>query len=153
MLAWQAGLAETIHLKNGRTILADHVRENGTRYEYEIGDDSYAIQKSSVDRIEAGGMPASSGGAGGAKVGDLPVFVPTDSLAGEGDLPKALIKDGKIDADALAKMEGKGNAELGATADFIAGKFEFDRGNADQARRYFESALRFQAENATVLIY
>jgi tetratricopeptide (TPR) repeat protein len=155
MLAAQAGLAETIYLKNGRTILADHVRENGARYEYEIGDDTYAIPKSSVDRIEAGGMPVSSGSAqvGATKAADLPMFIPTDSLAGEGDLPKALIKDWKVDPDALAKMEGKGNAELGATADFIVGKFEFDRGNVDQARRYFESALRFQAENATVLIY
>ena len=39
-------------------ILADHVRENGNHYEYDIGDDSYAIPKSVVDHIEAGGMPA-----------------------------------------------------------------------------------------------
>ncbi len=47
----------------------------------------------------------------------------------------------------------KHNAELSATAYFIAGKFEFDHGNLDQAHRYFDSALRFQPENATVLIY
>jgi tetratricopeptide (TPR) repeat protein len=150
-----AASADTIHLKNGRTILADHVRENGNRYEYDIGDDSYAIPKSAVDRIETGGMPASaSSSLGAAKTaGDLPVFVPVDSLANEGDLPKTIIKDGKVDADALAKLEGKGNTELSATADFIAGKFEFEHGNIDQARRYFDSALRFQPENATVLIY
>ena len=67
MLASAAASADTIHLKNGRTILADHVRENGNRYEYDIGDDSYAIPKSSVDRIEAGGMPASSIVSSGAK--------------------------------------------------------------------------------------
>ena len=60
MLALAAASADTIHLKNGRTILADHVRENGNRYEYDIGDDSYAIPKSSVDRVEAGGMPATN---------------------------------------------------------------------------------------------
>jgi tetratricopeptide (TPR) repeat protein len=147
--------ADTIHLKNGRTILADHVRENGSRYEYDVGDDSYAIPKSSVDRVEAGGMPAirvvSAGTAGG--VADLPSFTPINTLANEGDLPKAIIQDGKIDSDALAKLEGKGNAELGATADFIAGKFEFDHGNINESRHYFDSALRFQPENATVLIY
>jgi tetratricopeptide (TPR) repeat protein len=146
-----AASADTIHLKNGRTILADHVREVGNRYEYDIGDDSYAIPKASVDRIEAGGSPVLSQAA--AKAGNLPVFTPTDSLANEGDLLKTIIKDGKVDSDALAKLEGKGNAELSATVDFIAGKFEFEHGNVDQGRRYFESALRFQPENSTVLIY
>ncbi len=145
--------ADTIHLKNGRTILADHVQEKGNQYEYEIGDDTYAIPKTSVERVEAGGMPAIAAASGSRSVGDLPAFVPADSLANEGDLPKTIIKDGKVDPDALAKLEGKGNAELSATADFIAGKFEFDHGNVDQARRYFDSALRFQPENSTVLTY
>ena len=147
-VAW----ADTIHLKNGRTILADHVRENGNRYEYDIGDDTYAIPKSSVDRVEAGGMPATSTSSAG-KSGDLPVFTPADSLANEGDLPKTIIMDGKVDPDSVSKLESKGNVELSATADFIAGKFEFEHGNVDQARRYFENALRFQPENSTILIY
>jgi len=150
-----AASADTIHLKNGRTILADHVRENGNRYEYDIGDNSYAIPKTAVDHIEAGGMPASASSSSGANktAGDLPVFIPVDSLANQGDLPKTIVKDGKVDPDALAKLEGKGNAELSATADFIAGKFEFEHGNIEQARRYFDSALHFQPENSTVLIY
>jgi hypothetical protein len=152
--ACSAASADTIHLKNGRTILVDQVRETGNRYEYEIGDDSYAIPKSSVERVEAGGMPARAAASGSASSAEsLPVFTPVDSLATEGDLPKTIVKDGKIDPDALSKLEGKGNAELSATADFIAGKFEFDHGNVGQARRYFESALRFQPENSTVLIY
>src|SRR5271154_1987397 len=151
MLACAFALADTIHLKNGRTILVDHVRENGNRYEYEIGDDTYAIPKTSVDRVEAGGMPAHAASAG--KGSDLPVFTPADTLANEGDLPKTIVKDGKVDPDAVAKLEAKGNAELSATADFIAGKFEFEHGNIDQARRYFDSALHFQPENATVLVY
>ncbi len=154
MVTASAASADTIHLKNGSTILADHVRENGNRYEYEIGDDSYAIPKSSVERVEAGGIPASAASSGASKgAGDLPVFTPVDSLATEGDLPKTIVKDGKVDPEALSKLEGKGNAELSATAEFIAGKFEFDHGNIDQARRYFENALHFQPENSTVLIY
>ncbi len=148
-----AASADTIHLKNGRTILADHVRENGNRYEYDIGDDSYAIPKSAVDHVETGGLPATASSSAGKAGGDLPVFIPADSLADEGDLPKTIVKDGKVDPDALSKLENKGNAELSATADFIAGKFEFEHGNIDQARRYFDSALRFQPENSTVLIY
>jgi hypothetical protein len=154
MLACSPAFADTIHLKNGRTILADHVRQDGSHYEYEIGDDSYKIPQSSVERVEASGLPTHNASPGADELaGNLPVFIPSDSLANEGDLPKTIVKEGKVDSEALSKLEGRGNAELSATADFIAGKFEFDHGNIDQARRYFDSALRFQPENATVLIY
>ncbi|HEV2398247.1 MAG TPA: tetratricopeptide repeat protein [Candidatus Sulfotelmatobacter sp.] len=143
--------ADTIHLKNGRTIVADQIRQNGSRYEYQIGDDTYAIPKSSVERIEAGGMPMSS--ASSSKVGDLPTFTPANSLGNEGDLAGKIIKEGQIDVEGLAVLEGKGNAELSATADFIAGKFEFDHGNIQQARQYFDNALRFQPDNSTILVY
>src|ERR1700739_2756268 len=93
-LALPAG-SGPIHLKNGRTILAEHVRENGNRYEYEIGDDSYAIPKSAVDHVEAGAVPFPH--AAGSKLADLPSFNPPDSLASEGDLVGKIIKEGKID--------------------------------------------------------
>jgi tetratricopeptide (TPR) repeat protein len=143
--------ADTIHLKNGRTILADHVRENGNRYEYEIGDDSYAIPKSAVNRVDAGGVPTRA--AADATLPDLPSFAPPNSLAGEGDLVGKIIKEGKIDVDAVASLEAKGNSELTATADFIAGKFEFEHGNVAQSRQYFENGLRFQPDNSTILTY
>jgi len=143
--------ADTIHLKNGRTIVADHVRENGNRYEYEIGEDSYAIPKSSVDHVDAGGLPAESSGA--QKISGLPVFTPANSLAFEHDFESKIIQDGKVNPDVLAALEAKGNAELSATADFIAGKFEFEHGNIVQSRTYFENALRFQPDNSTILIY
>ena len=150
LLALAGASADTIHLKNGRSIVADHVRENGNHYEYDIGDDSYAIPKSVVDHIDAGGMPAASGAA---KVADLPVFTPADSLANEGDLVARIIKEGKVDLAAIASLESKGNAELSATADFIAGKFELEHGNIALSRQYFENALRFEPNNATVLVY
>ena len=153
LLATAAAWADTIHLKNGRTIVADHVRENGNHYEYDVGDDSYAIPKSLVDRVDAGGMPVHSASSTAAKVVDLPTFTPADSLANEGDLIGKIIKEGKVDPDVLTGMEGKKNPELSATANFIAGKFEFEHGNIAQARSYFEAALRFQPENSTILIY
>jgi hypothetical protein len=150
-LAQALAVADTIHLKNGRTILADHVRENGSRYEYEVGDDSYAIPKSSVDRVDAGGIPTRNGGT--AKLGDLPAFDSGDSLAKEGDLIGKIIRDGKVDQDALSALEDKGNPVLSSTAAFIAGKFEFEHGNVAESRRYFESALRFQPDSSTILTY
>ncbi|HKI26807.1 MAG TPA: tetratricopeptide repeat protein [Candidatus Sulfotelmatobacter sp.] len=153
VLSLYGARADTIHLKNGRTIVADHVREDGNHYEYDIGDDSYAIPKSMVDRVDAGGVPTPAAAAAGARIADLPTFTPADSLANEGDVFAKIVRDGKVDPDVLASLEGKGKAELSATADFIAGKFEFEHGNIDQSRRYFETALRFQPENSTILIY
>ena len=150
--ALNGAAADTIHLKNGRTIVADHVKENGNHYEYEIGDDSYAIPKSSVDHVDEGGLPVHTTSSGG-KVADLPSFQPADSLAHESDVFIQIIKEGKVDTDVLASVEGKGNAELSATADFIAGKFEFEHGNIAKARGYFENALRFQPDNSTILNY
>jgi Flp pilus assembly protein TadD len=144
--------ADTIHLKNGRTIIADHVRATGNHYEYDLGDDSYAIPKSVVDHVDAGGMPAHTGSVA-ATVGDLPSFTPADGLATEGDLVARIINDGKVNSEVLSSLEGKGSAELSATADFIAGKFEFEHGNIAQSRQYFESALRFQPDNSTILVY
>lgn len=142
--------ADTIHLKNGRTIVADHVRENGNRYEYEIGEDSYAIPKASVDHVDAGGIPAHNSAAAAE---DISSFGAANSLAHEGDLVAKVVKDGRIDEDALAGLENRGNADLAATADFIAGKFEFEHGDIARAREYFENALRFQPDNSTILIY
>jgi tetratricopeptide (TPR) repeat protein len=150
--ALDSAWADAIHLKNGRVIVVDQVRENGTHYEYDIGDDSYAIPKSAVDHVDSGVVPGIAA-SGAAKVGNLPAFAPADSLANEGDLMAKLIKEGKVDPDALASLERKGNVELAATADFIAGKFEFEHGNIAQSRQYFESALRFQPDNSTILVY
>jgi len=145
--------ADTIYLKNGRKIMADQVHENGNHFQYDIGDDSYAIPKALVDHVEAGGIPASTAAAAAKTVAALPVFTPANRLANEGDLVNKIIKEGKVDPDAVSNLEGKANAELSATADFIAGKFEFEHGNINEARRYFENALRFQPDNSTILVY
>jgi len=76
-----------------------------------------------VDCVDAGGVPATPGQY--ARVADLPI-VPPDSLAHEGDLVGRIIEEGKVNADALSALEPKGSAEPG-TADFIAGKLDFDR--------------------------
>ncbi len=145
--------ADVIHLKNGRKIWAEHVRENGSRVEYDVGDDSYAIPKSSVANIEAGGLPPAYAASSSGPSKDLPAFVPEDSLAGHQDLAAKVVHEGKVDADALTALEGEGKPELSATAYFLAGKHEFEHGNLPQARRYLETALRFHPDNSTILNY
>jgi Tfp pilus assembly protein PilF len=144
--------ADTIRLKNGRKIWADRVRENGAHLEYEVGDNSYAIPKSVVDRVEEGGVPpevvSNSGGHS-----DLPTFVPNDELAADADLPSKVIRDGHVDQDALRSLEDASRPSTTAAAYFIAGKHELEAGNLPQARAYLDAALRFQHDSPTILNY
>jgi tetratricopeptide (TPR) repeat protein len=142
--------ADVIHLKNGRAIWADQVRESKDRVEYDLGDDTYAVPKSAVERIEAGGVaPAHAGALTNAP--DITPLAP--SFNHEADVAEKVIHDGKVDNAALATVAQTGNPELAATAYFLAGKQESDHGNFPLAKRYYESALRFQPDNATLLIY
>ena len=147
--------AEVIHLKNGRTIWADHVRDTGAHMEYDLGDNSYAIPKSLVDRIDAGGAPPAfvppEGNAREAH--DLPEFAPADNLKNDPALIGKIIPDGRVDPAALSALEQAGNAPATAAGYFIAGKHEFDHGNVGKARTDFEAALRYDSQNPTILNY
>jgi tetratricopeptide (TPR) repeat protein len=147
--------AEVIHLKNGRTIWADHVRDTGTHLEYDLGDNTYAIPKSLVDRVDAGGAPpAYASSEGNAKEArDLPEFAPADNLKNDPALIAKIIQDGRVDPDALYALEQAGNGPATAAGYFIAGKHEFEHGNLSKARTYLEAGLRFDSQNPTILNY
>jgi tetratricopeptide (TPR) repeat protein len=143
-------------LKNGRTIWADHVREAGSHIEYDVGDDTYAIPKSSVDYIESGGAaPLSASPAGTDRAQDFPAFVPANDavLLGGTELTDKIILNGTVNPDALTELQQAGNDKLTAAGYYLAGKHEYDRGNFGQSASYFEKALRFDSENPAILNY
>jgi tetratricopeptide (TPR) repeat protein len=141
--------AEVIHLKNGRTIWAERVHEEGPRLVYEVGDDSYSIPKSLVERVEAGGV--SPPGATANDKHNLPMFVPADNSAQDSVLAEKVVHAGQVDEQELSRLEQSGNTTLVAAGYFNAGKYEFEHGNFPKARSYLESALRFDHENPSVL--
>ena len=146
--------AEVIHLKNGRTIYADHVRENGNRLEYNVGDDSYAISRTSVDHVESGGFAPSRGnGAGNTPSSEDIAFKPVLQLVNEAELTAKLIHDGRVDPEVLASLEKQNDSVATANAYFLAGRHEFDHGDLKKARSYFEACLRFDSQNASALNY
>ncbi|HYA24660.1 MAG TPA: tetratricopeptide repeat protein [Terriglobales bacterium] len=146
-----AATGEVIHLKNGRMIWAEHVHENGTQVEYDIGDDSYAIPKSLVDRIEAGGVsPQPSANPSGH---DLPAFVPADNSTHDSGLLDKVVHDGHVDEAELSSLERSESSQTVAAGYFIAGKHEYEQGNFPRARGYLETALRFDGQNPSVLNY
>jgi tetratricopeptide (TPR) repeat protein len=144
--------ADVIHLKNGRTIWADAIRENKDRIEYDLGENTYAIPKSSVERIDAGGVAPARFGSGAAP--NAPdIAPPAPSFNHETDVAGKVIRDGKIDTEALSSLAQTASPEVAATGYFLAGKHESDHGNFPLAKRYYESALRFQPDNSTLLVY
>ena len=153
LLAAVSATADVIHLKNGRTIWADQVREdkNGHRIQYDIGDDTYAIPTSSVERVEAGGVAPIRASAGANSVPDLTQAAPT--FDHQGEIEQKVIRGGKVDIDAVKELERAGNSEQAAIGYFLAGKNESDQGNFPRAKSYYDLALSLQPNNATLLIY
>ena len=127
--------AATLHLKNGRTIWADSVRENGTRIEYEVGENTFAIPKSLVDHFDAGGTPPEySTGGGGSKSTDI--AAPSSELRIANDVYALVLHDGKVDTDALAKLEKESTPDNAAAGYFLAGRHEIEQGNTTVERHF-----------------
>lgn len=142
-----AAQAETIHLKNGRTILASNVREKNGRIEWEVGDNTYSIAKSLVERIGTGGAPVVSRGSAEA----IDVAPPEERVEHAEELAGRVVVQGRVDPAALAAVEKEGFPETSAAAYYAAAEHEYSHGNMDQARIYLERALGFAPTNSVLL--
>jgi hypothetical protein len=163
--------AETIVLKNGRSIVADSVHEENGKVEYEIGDNVYRIPKSLVEKIESSAPPAADPNLGQSVPAARPqnltenpnegyakpvaaAAVPASSEAlrvPANDLSLKVVHDGRVDLDILNQLSAGGNANSAAAGYFMAGQFEYDHGNRETATRYFERAMGYAPDNAAIL--
>ncbi len=144
--------ADTIHLKNGRTIYADQTREVDGKIEYDVGENTFAIPKSSVDRVEAGGMAAPRASAPAAAAGpELQAIEPTGTVKHADKVKLSIVKDGHVDLDALAAADQQPDTEMAAAAYFVAGRFEQDHGNPDKAKIYLQRAMSLMPANPVIL--
>jgi len=144
--------SDVLHLKNGRTIWAEHVREKGAQIEYDVGDDTYAIPKSLVDHIEDGGSSPQARSVAPASR-DLPAFCPADPAMADSAGLEGVIRDGHPDDRELSRLEALGNPKTTSVAYFLAGKNQYDHGNYPKARTYLDTALRLDGENPSILNY
>jgi len=108
---------DTIRLKNGRSIIADNVTDNGKSVQYAVGEDTYSISKNLVDRIDAGGV------RGVTPREEVAIAMPTESIRGADQIFNRIIRDGAVDIDALAAVEKTGSPDVAAVAYFTAGKY------------------------------
>jgi tetratricopeptide (TPR) repeat protein len=145
--------AEVIHLKNGRTIWAEHVTQNGSHVEYEVGEDSYAIPTSSVERIEAGGVRPQESAPENKQPSEALSFASAGPLSNESSLRNQIVRDGQVDADVLSNLQKQGDSKLVATAYLIAAKHALDHEEFGKARSFLQTALGFEADNPTILNY
>jgi len=167
--------AETIYLKNGKTIYADKVQEDGDRLRYDVGENTFAVPKGMVDRVEHSGAPPETSGSpptppeisGSALAPPPPAAapaVPTPERAKDlpavkisADLPAApkvlnkVVHDGRVDEDALASFERAGDREIAAAAYYVAGRQEAEKGDRERAAYYMERALGFAPDNTVIL--
>ncbi|HZR33601.1 MAG TPA: hypothetical protein VFA76_17280 [Terriglobales bacterium] len=170
--------ADTIYFKNGTSIQIDKATEKDGKIEYFIGSTRYTIPQTSVQRVEhSGGLGISIGSSkqvstiiatpdSGASAEDNPVEKrqirpeklrlpsPEVSAAEEKHLAelryRILIAD-RVDEAGLAAVEHEGNAQQSMWANFEAGRFQLQHGDADDARKRFERALSFKPDLPTLL--
>ena len=135
-------------MKNGDVIYADRVEENGGRVRYEVGDNSYTIPKSSVERIIAGTRAGSS-----ALPAELPPFTPETRVGGEEHLLDQIVHQHGVDRSVLRDVESRGSEKDTAIAYYVAGKTEFEAAQFASAKQDLETALRFDPENPAILNY
>jgi hypothetical protein len=146
VLAASALSAEVIHLKNGDVIYADGATEKGNDVTYEVGDNVFTIPKSRVQSIETGARPVPN-------IAELPQLTPESHLGGEDQLLDKVVHENAVDRSALTAVESRGRPNEIALAYYIAARTEFQTGKYNDSRRDFETALRNDPENPTVLNY
>ena len=145
-----AAQADVIHLKNGKSIVADSTHEVNGRVEYTVGENTFAIPRSLVERIDAG-MPPSVPNSSQPDTAESEDVPRPPEVQNASDLITQIIRNGQVDAGALRSIEARGNADLSAAANLVAANFEEKRNHLNEAARYFNTALGF-APNYTVLL-
>jgi len=136
--------AEVVHMKNGDVIRVDRVTESANTIQYEVGDDSYTVPKSKVERIEAG-APSS------VRATELPTYVPGAPAVGEEELLGQIVREGSVNREALNAIESRGVPGVTAVAFYIAGKQEFQSGKFAEARRDFEAGMHYDPQNPAII--
>lgn len=162
---YSAAPADVIHLKNGHTIVADSTHQKGDKLEYDVGEDSYAIPMSTVERIEGGfasagsessGLTSATASRSQESTSQLRQVLPdAGSLFQEisavefAAMRARLVHDGRLDREALANIEKIQNAHFTAVAYDVVAAQAYGSGDTDTAERYLRLAISLEPNQPT----
>jgi hypothetical protein len=142
--------AEVIHLKNGKTIVADSAHETNGRIEYTIGDNSFAIPKSLVEKIDTEKAPTvSASRAATAPAPEIPEL--REQVEAVSELSSTILRGGQLNLEAIQAVEREGRPDRSAAANFLAAQFEERKSNFASAARYMQIALTYKPNDSILL--
>jgi tetratricopeptide (TPR) repeat protein len=156
LIAGAIARADTIVLKNGRRILALCAVEEGDRVKYETSAGQLSLPKSIVDHIEKGGAAPDSPGAAAANLAISPPAIEISDANTE--IERAVVHDGAIDRDFIAKFEGEARSgsrqanTIAALAHHAAAQFEVSHGDMEHALADENSALIYAPDQPDLLM-
>jgi Tetratricopeptide repeat len=148
--------ADTIVLKNGRSIEAGHVTEDAAHVTYQTSAGELSIPRSIVARIDRDnyGYSSASHAAADALV-SAPQVVP---VPGYEDVERLAVHDQAVDSPYLARLESDALSGTAvsiarvAAAHHAAAQFLLGRGDADAAISHYRHALIFAPDNLGLLL-
>lgn len=156
LLSAAAARAERIHLKNGRTIVADVVGQDEKRLYLMRGGNEYSIPRAIVERIEETGTPAEDSGNSSLGVLNLPLPPPQRP---EVNGPSLVVRNGAVDEAALQALdnevvrnpspEARRRLALGYQEAAI---FLTERGSSDNAIEMYRHALRLTPDDLSLTL-
>ncbi|HYL93559.1 MAG TPA: peptidase MA family metallohydrolase [Alphaproteobacteria bacterium] len=147
--ACSAAWGDIITLRNGDRIVADSVHESNGRVEYTIGENTYAIPKSHVVKIETGQAPEVPVLPRAVSSADLPSA--GAALEGGIELSAQVVRNGQVNQAALKAIENEGIPEKTAAAYSMAAFFEDKQNDLASAARYLQVALLFLPHHSILL--
>jgi hypothetical protein len=153
--------ADTIYLKNGRTITASHVVQENGQVSYETSAGKLSLPASIVEKVVRDAQSGDSGaGTARDRAANLPI-APPNLLASRGndEAARAAIRDGAIDNGLLARLESEADSNPSPTAldrvvaaEMAAAQFEISVGDFERAGAHYSTGLRYAPDNLGLLV-
>ncbi len=174
--------ADSIYFKNGAYIEVEKASEKDGQIEYWLGSTRYTIPSTKVEKVVKGSGPTITFGSqvpvnlvppssaeaaskvsssvsqpGAAASRHAKIAVPAPSLPQDDSywsgLRARIVNRDHVDEGALSALENQGNADQTSNAYFVAGVFEVEHGNPENACSYFEHALALTPDGASLLAW